>query len=62
MFEVTTDDEINHINIEAVRQEKLRNKKYIVASKAEILIKRSRFNSQKVLKVYIEGSEVESVL
>lgn len=38
LFEVTTDDEINHINIEAVRQEKLRNKKHIVASKAEILI------------------------
>lgn len=39
LFEIQTVNEIININMEAARQEQLRNKKYIVASKKEILRK-----------------------
>lgn len=38
-FEISTVDEVININMEAIRQEQRRNKKYIVASEAEILKK-----------------------
>ena len=39
LFEIQTVNELNNINMEAARQEQLRNKKYIVASKKDILRK-----------------------